>query len=121
VQDLIAPYTGSWDVNLVEELFNSVDAGRILQIPINSQDFDDFVAWGANSHGRYSVKSGYYLQWKHRFGPRAGQLALPRSSILNLMLKILWKLKILSNVKIFIWRRYTEFYPQVCSSKLSYW
>jgi hypothetical protein len=56
------------------------------------------------SHGRYTVRSGYYLQWKHQFGPRANQLALPGTSANNPVWKILWQLKLPSKIKIFIWR-----------------
>jgi hypothetical protein len=52
------------------ELFTDVDVGRILRIPINNQAFGDFIAWGEMHHGRYTVKLGYHLQWKHQF--RAG-------------------------------------------------
>jgi hypothetical protein len=44
VSDLINPLTGSWDEQLLHELFNSPDVNRILQIPINSQGFEDFIA-----------------------------------------------------------------------------
>jgi hypothetical protein len=44
VSELIDPYTGSWDVALLNNLLLPVDVGRILQIPINHQAFDDFLA-----------------------------------------------------------------------------
>jgi hypothetical protein len=44
--------------------------------------------------------AGYYLQWKHQFGASANQLALIGSSALNPFWKILWRLKIPSNIKI---------------------
>jgi hypothetical protein len=37
--------------------------GRILEIPINSQGFEDFVAWQFSKHGRYTVRSAYRVQW----------------------------------------------------------
>jgi hypothetical protein len=83
VSDLIDPTTGHWDEEMLNTLFCTVDVGRILQIPLNDQGFEDFLAWGFTKHGRYTVRSGYYLQWKHQFGPSAGQLALPGQSIHN--------------------------------------
>jgi hypothetical protein len=77
VWELINPLTGNWDEQLLNEIFFSVDVGRILQIPVNSQGFDDFIAWRFTKHGRYTVRSGYHLQWRHQFGPRANHLALP--------------------------------------------
>jgi hypothetical protein len=71
-----------------------VDVGSILQIPLNDQGFEDFLAWIFTK-----VRSGYYLQWKHQFGPSAGQLALPGQFIHNPVWKILWRLKIPSKIK----------------------
>jgi hypothetical protein len=82
VADLIDSSTGTWDIELLRSLFLDVDVKRILEIPINIQGFDDFIAWNYNKNGRYSVKSGY-LQWRHTFRSRASQLALPGTSALN--------------------------------------
>jgi ribonuclease HI len=95
-------------------LFNDVDMGRILQIPMNVQSFEDFIAWSMTSHGRYTVCSGYYIQRKHQFGTRASQLALPGTSAINLVWKILWQLKLSSKVKIFIWRALHGILPLKC-------
>jgi hypothetical protein len=75
-----------------------------MQIPLNTQGFCDLIAWGLTKHGFYSVRSAYHMQWRHKFGPHAGQLALPESSITNPVWKVLWKLLIPGKVKIFIWR-----------------
>ena len=45
VSDLIDPHTGAWDEPLIRSIFNPVDARRIMQIPINHNAFDDFIAW----------------------------------------------------------------------------
>jgi hypothetical protein len=46
----------SWDEDLIKSLFFDVDGNRILQIPLNSQGFKDFVAWGFTKHGQYSIR-----------------------------------------------------------------
>jgi hypothetical protein len=104
VSELIDPYSRQWDEGLVRDLFNAVDANRILQIPLSPQGFDDFIAWGFRKNGKYTVRYGYHLQWKHQFGPSASQLARPGSSGTNPIWKTIWKLKIPSKIKIFIWR-----------------
>jgi hypothetical protein len=114
VSELINPVTGQWDTVLLDDLFNSCDVGRILQILLHNQGFKDFIAWGANSHGRYTVKSGYYLQWKHRYGVSASALALPGSLAMNLVWKILWKLKIPSKINFFMWRDLHGIMPLKC-------
>jgi hypothetical protein len=107
---------GDWDQQLIGDLFNDVDMGRILQIPLNVQGFEDFIAWSMTSHGHYTVHSGYYTQWKHQFGTRASQLALQGTSAINPVWKILWQLKLPSKVKIFIWRVLHGILPLKCIS-----
>ena len=104
VCELRDPHSGQWDEDLIRSLFLTVDANRILQIPINDQVFEDFIAWNHTTHGRYTVRSGYHLQWHHTFGPSAGQISIPGTSASNPIWKILWKLKIPSKIKILCWR-----------------
>jgi hypothetical protein len=114
VSELISPVMGQWDEDLLRNLFGDVDVWRILQIPLNNQGFSDFMAWPLTNHGRYTVRSGYHLQWRHQFGPRAAQLALPRRSALNPVWKTILKLKIPGKVKIFIWRALHGITPVKC-------
>jgi hypothetical protein len=72
VSELINPVTGTWDIELLNSLFSVVDVQRILEIPLNNQGFDDFIAWHYNKNGRYSVRSGYHIQWKHTLGQDKG-------------------------------------------------
>jgi hypothetical protein len=104
VSDLIDPITGQWDATLLSEWFNPVDAGRILQIPIHNQGFNDFVAWNLTPHGRFTVRSPYYVQWRHQFGASVGQSDLPGRSAINHVWKTAWKLKIPSKVKKNVWQ-----------------
>jgi ribonuclease HI len=104
VSEIIDPITGQWDVDRIRGIFFDVDVNRILQIPLNNQGFEDFIAWGFTNHGRYTVRSGYHIQWRHLFGARASQLALPGVSALNPVWKNVWRLKVQSKIKIFLWR-----------------
>jgi hypothetical protein len=104
VSQLIDPITGMWDETLIRDIFNSVDANRILQIPLHNNGFEDFIAWKFTKHGRFTVRSAYHLQWRHQFGARAAQLSLPGSSINNPVWKELWRLKVPSKIKVFAWR-----------------
>jgi hypothetical protein len=103
VSELIDPTTGFWDVDLLRSLFLEVDVGHILEIPLNNQGFDNFVASNFNENGRYSVRSGSHLQWRHSFGARGegAQLSLPGSSATNPVWRILWQLKLPSKLKKF--------------------
>jgi hypothetical protein len=55
VSELTNPITRSWDMQLLNENFFSIVMGRILQIPINDQGFDDSISWSFTKHGRYIV------------------------------------------------------------------
>jgi hypothetical protein len=114
VSDLISPITGQWDLILLESLFSPVDVGRILQIPLNNRGFEDFIAWGFSSNGKYSVKPSYHLQWQHQFRPSASQLSLPGSSIHNPVWKELWKLHIPSKIKKIVWQALHGILPLKC-------
>jgi hypothetical protein len=54
VSELIDPYNGGWDLDLLHTIFQPIDVQKILQIPINHQAFDDFMAWRFTKHGRYT-------------------------------------------------------------------
>ena len=90
VDKLINPVNMTWDEDLVRSIFWSVDASRILQIPITSGR-EDVVAWHHNRNGLFSVRSAYHCQWEENFGQRHHALqagGLGR----NQVWKKLWKL-----------------------------
>ncbi|KAE8820840.1 hypothetical protein D1007_01153 [Hordeum vulgare] len=61
VQELLDPYTGNWDIELVHDLFWAVDVSLILAIPVKT-DIEDDWAWSCDPKGIFSVKSAYKLQ-----------------------------------------------------------
>jgi hypothetical protein len=62
-------------------------------------DEHDISSIFKTKNGRYSVRSGYYLQWRHQFGPPSNMLALPGGSGMNPVWKIAWKMNAPSKVK----------------------
>ena len=57
VEELIDPHMGHWDEILIRDVFLPVDAYMILQIPLNVQLMEDFVAWNYTRSGTFSVWS----------------------------------------------------------------
>lgn len=51
VEELIDPHNGTWDEVLIGDVFSPVDAYRILQIPLNVQLVEDFIAWNYTRSG----------------------------------------------------------------------
>jgi hypothetical protein len=69
VAEFIDPISSLWDEMLVRSLFYTADVNHILQIPLNTHGFDDFISWNYTKHGRFTVRLAYHLQWKNKFGP----------------------------------------------------
>jgi hypothetical protein len=53
---------------LIREVFWSVDANRILEIPIAPSGVQDFVAWHLTKMGFFTVRSAYHAEWDYQFG-----------------------------------------------------
>lgn len=61
--------TLNWHVQLINYIFNLVDAQRILQIPLNFQAFDDFVEWHLNKNDIFTVRTSTMLNGYISMGP----------------------------------------------------
>ena len=80
VNDLIDPTSGNWDEDLITSIFNPVDVRRILELPLNYNAFEDFIAWHPDCRGIFSVRSAYHTQWFQTFRTHANGLAQPGRS-----------------------------------------
>lgn len=112
VDELINPGTGWWDEALIRSIFSPLDVESILRIPLSDQLPEDFVAWNATKLYCFSVRSAYYIEWEHQFGPRLRRAPTETSSI-NPVWDILWKLQIPSKIKKIVWRALHEIIPGV--------
>ncbi|CAH9114934.1 unnamed protein product [Cuscuta europaea] len=56
---LISLRGGSWDKDLLEELFNGRDVELIRRIPLSKRDVPDRITWKGEESGKFSVKSCY--------------------------------------------------------------
>lgn len=59
VSELIDDYTGNWNVEIIQANFLPQDVEAILNIPLNSNGGEDFLAWALEKSVNYSVKSVY--------------------------------------------------------------
>lgn len=50
-----------WDHDIVLDIFNETDVGKILQISLGMNDVQDAWIWIEDEKGNYTVKSGYRL------------------------------------------------------------
>lgn len=79
VFDLIDSSNRLWKNELIHNTFSEEDAARILRIPLAQTPHDDFLTWGAESSGEFSVRSDYKLLQDYYEIPRAYALKTYRN------------------------------------------
>ena len=92
VHDLINPVDGMWDEELINDMFWSVDAHRILQIPLTFGR-EDFVAWHYTRLGVFTVRSAYYCEWNYKFGRHERNVDIVEGAKTKVWQR-LWKLEV---------------------------
>jgi hypothetical protein len=76
VEELIRPITGIWDEELVRGIIFTIDANRILSIPISPHGMEDFGAWRHYKNSLF-FQLDHYTEWKHQFGEKEKNLQAP--------------------------------------------
>ena len=54
VAELIDPRTGTWDSQLIRDIFWKEDAANIVSIPVRV-DREDFIAWHYDNKGLFGI------------------------------------------------------------------
>lgn len=93
---------GSWDVDLILDVFDSRDANIILSIPLNHDTHETWY-WRREKLGTYTVKCAYSMLQELK----EGQCIAPNSG----MWRKLWNQKIPPKVKHFISRACSNCLP----------
>ncbi|KAA3464320.1 reverse transcriptase [Gossypium australe] len=87
-----------WNENLIKNTFPAAEAELILQIPLALEVHDDLLVWNGESTGEFSMRSSYKLL--QQYDPTAYAL----HHIYKEFYKKLWRIDILSKIKIFVWK-----------------
>ena len=106
VSELLDPYTGNWDEELVREIFWEEDVQHILSVPVK-QGYSDSLAWHNDVKGLFSVKSAYHVleDGRERKNVRqAGSTSSENSAVRGYYWNRLWKIDCMPKVKQFLWR-----------------
>ena len=104
VEVLINPITKCWRNEVIDHVFNPVEAEMIKAIPLSSSSQVDTLIWPFNPSGHYLVKSGYkFLQ------ECAENSHAPTQE--SAFWKKVWGLEVPSKVKNFVWRACREALP----------
>ena len=100
VHELIDVDTESWDEQLIRETFWSIDAQRILNIPLARNMMHDFVGWHYTKSGTFLVRSCYHMEWEHQHGQKLRRTGGFGSSSTLPIWKTLWSLNVPAKIKI---------------------
>jgi hypothetical protein len=106
VSELIDPYSGSWDEELVRGIFWEEDVIHILVIPVK-QGHGDSIAWHYDPRVLFSVKSAYHVlvdsreQKKER---QKGESSSAERGTESKFWSLLWKVDCVPKIKRFLWR-----------------
>lgn len=102
VSALMTGNHGSWDIDLVKDIFIERDVNLILSVPVQAMDNDSWF-WRKDKFGQYTVKSAYASIRESVTGNHTSS----NSGFWN---KI-WNLKIPLKVKHFMWRAICDCLP----------
>jgi hypothetical protein len=115
VSELINHDTGSWDEEILRDIFWPVDVQRILQIPLATNMMQDFVSWHLSRNGIFSVKSAYHREWEFQHGAKLRRTSNYGSSYTLPIWKTNWALNVPAKIKIHLWRSLCSIAPNVPS------
>jgi hypothetical protein len=83
VSELIDPILGERDEAIIQDIFNPLDAQKVLEIPLSQNLEEDFVAWHKTKSFTYSVRSAYYLEWRQATKKRWPRCLYPKPHMGN--------------------------------------
>jgi hypothetical protein len=107
VSELIDDVSMTWNQELLGTVFLPMDAELIANIPLSTRRQSDFWAWHYERNGLFSVRSAYRMLINTReqrsawLEDRAGS---SRVSEEEKGWSMLWKVKVPSKIKVFLWR-----------------
>ncbi|XP_042974779.1 uncharacterized protein LOC122306417 [Carya illinoinensis] len=108
VNSLIDQDTHSWNLALIQDVFIPEEVAVISKLHISPCSSSDRLTWRCTTNGMFTVKSAYHLQVSMN-DSRHGQGSQPPTQ--GALWKQLWKLKVPSKVKVFIWRAAKDILP----------
>jgi len=106
VAELIDPSRGTWDSELINDLFWEEDAVNILSIPMH-MDKEDIVAWHFVRKGVFSVKSAYHVledEAESKLVRQRGESSSQSLGSRKQMWKKLWRVPRPPKIKQCVWR-----------------
>jgi hypothetical protein len=107
--------SGTWDVDLVRNIFWEDDVVIILALPIN-QGTTNTLTWHFDNHGRFSIKSAYKVCRADIIRNRVRACQQGGSGTdANGVWKKIWQVKCPNKIKHFLWRMAHNSHPIRCN------
>jgi hypothetical protein len=107
VSELIDNMLMTWNQELLGTVFLPMDAELIANIPLSTRSQSDFWAWHYEWNGLFTVRSAYRMLINTREQRSAwleDRLGSSRVSEEEKGWSMLWKVKVPSKLKVFLWR-----------------
>lgn len=102
VAEIIDPDIRCWDIELIMQNLNRVDAEAILRVSLSSGYIPNSLSWTPSKSGEYSVRLGYQVAWQlHK---EAEWAESSHGVVGGVILKSLWKPKVPNKIKVFGWQ-----------------
>uniref|UniRef100_I1QUQ8 Reverse transcriptase zinc-binding domain-containing protein n=1 Tax=Oryza glaberrima TaxID=4538 RepID=I1QUQ8_ORYGL len=119
---LIDPFSGSWDEDLLQQIFWEEDVQVIKTIPVHVE-LEDTLAWHFDPRGCFSVRSAYKVQKEaERRSRRRGSAGSPNGeNETGVFWRKLWKMGIPGKIKHFLWRLSHNSLAMRCNLKRRGW
>ncbi|KAJ8641777.1 hypothetical protein MRB53_018471 [Persea americana] len=109
VRKLIDEDRSWWNESIINEAFDAETARVIKQMMLGNLNSPNRVRWNETSTGEYSVSSAYALEIRRQKAKAEGEASDAKVS--KGMWRRIWKLKIPSKVRHFLWRACNEALP----------
>jgi len=94
--NLINQYLQEWNKDLIKDIFNDDDSGKILSLPLILTNEPNLLAWRLTNTGAYTVKSTYHKIMEEILDTSHLKVAGNWVQI--------WKLNVPPKIRNFIWR-----------------
>ncbi|MDV3193925.1 MAG: hypothetical protein Q8835_02560, partial [Sweet potato little leaf phytoplasma] len=99
---------GTWNEQMIRDLYIDQDANLIINIPLNPQQKEDIIIWQFDPKGIFSVKSAYRLGMQSQ---NQSMASVSNYCHQNSLWKSFWKTPIPSKVKLCGWKIYKDILP----------
>lgn len=109
VATLIDLSSGTWDEEIISEMFWNYDMEQILRISLPVSSGTDVRVWHFTQHGHFSVRSAYFLARDLKKSNLMNAAGGTSPMVMNW--NWVWQIKTPNKIKVFLWRALRDNLP----------